>query len=82
MAIRGRDMGLFRILVRLFSIRVGSPSPPMRREPRVIVPHRTPPPQAHTVLRGRCWVIDGDTIVIDNVRLRLAGIDAPELDHP
>ncbi len=34
------------------------------------------------ILRGRCWVIDGDTIVIDNVRLRLAGIDAPELDHP
>ena len=35
-----------------------------------------------TILRGRCWVIDGDTIVINNIRLRLAGIDAPELDHP
>ena len=35
-----------------------------------------------TVLRGRCWVIDGDTIVINNIRVRLAGIDAPELDHP
>lgn len=35
-----------------------------------------------TTLKGRCWVIDGDTIVIDNVRIRLAGIDAPELDHP
>jgi endonuclease YncB( thermonuclease family) len=33
-------------------------------------------------LRGRCWVIDGDTIVIDKVHLRIAGIDAPELDHP
>jgi hypothetical protein len=31
---------------------------------------------------GRCWVIDGDTILIDNVHIRLAGIDAPELDHP
>lgn len=40
------------------------------------------PASAPQVLRGRCWVIDGDTIVIDNVRLRLAGIDAPELDHP
>jgi micrococcal nuclease len=33
-------------------------------------------------LRGQCWVIDGDTIVIDQIRLRIAGIDAPELDHP
>jgi micrococcal nuclease len=33
-------------------------------------------------IRGRCWVIDGDTIDVDGTRLRLAGIDAPELDHP
>jgi endonuclease YncB( thermonuclease family) len=35
-----------------------------------------------TTYRGRCWVIDGDTIDINGMRLRLAGIDAPELDHP
>lgn len=35
-----------------------------------------------TTLRGKCWVIDGDTIVIDHVHIRLAGIDAPELDQP
>ncbi|MEZ5755710.1 MAG: thermonuclease family protein [Paracoccaceae bacterium] len=40
------------------------------------------PVQEHTILRGRCWVIDGDTIVIDKVHIRLSGIDAPELDHP
>jgi endonuclease YncB( thermonuclease family) len=34
------------------------------------------------VLRGKCYVIDGDTIVIAQQRIRLAGIDAPELDHP
>lgn len=33
-------------------------------------------------LRGRAWVIDGDTIVIEGTKIRLAGIDAPELDHP
>lgn len=34
------------------------------------------------MLKGKCWVIDGDTIVIDGIHIRLFGIDAPELDHP
>jgi micrococcal nuclease len=33
-------------------------------------------------LRGRAWVIDGDTIDIGGTRIRLSGIDAPEMDHP
>lgn len=33
-------------------------------------------------VRGRAWVIDGDTIVIGGTRIRLSGIDAPEMDHP
>lgn len=33
-------------------------------------------------LRGRCSVVDGDTIIIGKTSIRLAGIDAPELDHP
>lgn len=32
-------------------------------------------------LRGRAWVIDGDTIDISGTRIRLAGIDAPEMEH-
>ena len=31
---------------------------------------------------GPCWVVDGDTIIIDKVTIRLFGIDAPELDQP
>tara|TARA_R100000322_G_scaffold4921_2_gene3710 strand:- start:318 stop:890 length:573 start_codon:yes stop_codon:yes gene_type:complete len=31
---------------------------------------------------GSAYVIDGDTIIIKNTRIRLFGIDAPELDHP
>ncbi|WP_245601453.1 thermonuclease family protein [Sedimentitalea nanhaiensis] len=27
-------------------------------------------------------MIDGDTIVISGTKIRIAGIDAPELDHP
>lgn len=49
--------------------------------------HPIPPPAEDSlrqaeVLRGRCWVIDGDTIIIGKVHVRLAGIDAPELDQP
>lgn len=33
-------------------------------------------------LKGNCYVIDGDTIVISGTKIRIAGIDAPELDHP
>ncbi|MGR3399576.1 MAG: thermonuclease family protein [Paracoccus sp. (in: a-proteobacteria)] len=43
---------------------------------------RPPRPQANRILEGRCHVIDGDTIVIDGTHIRLAGIDAPELDQP
>lgn len=61
-------------------------APPLERQlPRemrfpVVPPNQPQPPEV--VITGRCWVIDGDTIVIDNVHIRLAGIDAPELDHP
>jgi micrococcal nuclease len=33
-------------------------------------------------IRGRAHVIDGDTIVIGEYHIRLAGIDAPELHNP
>ncbi len=86
-------MRLFRILLRLFSAPRRRPAPPpVRSEPplydRAPVSYPLPPtlpepsPQTITVLQGKCWVIDGDTIVIGETRLRLAGIDAPELDHP
>lgn len=39
-------------------------------------------PTHETTLTGKCYVVDGDTIRIGKVSLRLAGIDAPELEHP
>ncbi|MFO6464002.1 thermonuclease family protein [Jannaschia sp. KMU-145] len=45
-------------------------------------PHPLPHPIAGRELRGRVRVIDGDTIIMGRVRLRLWGIDAPELDEP
>jgi micrococcal nuclease len=39
------------------------------------------PPLSQTLV-GRCYVVDGDTIIIGNMSIRLAGIDAPEMDHP
>jgi endonuclease YncB( thermonuclease family) len=37
-----------------------------------------PPPAA---IIGKAWVIDGDTVVISDVHIRLEGIDAPETDQ-
>ena len=89
---------MFRILVRLITNnRSKSPARrPMRpaERPR---PKPTVQPEGHTVrpapqtshfkssgrtLKGKCYVIDGDTIVISGTHIRLAGIDAPELHHP
>lgn len=39
-------------------------------------------PSKGTVLTGRAYVVDGDTLTILNTQVRLFGVDAPELDHP
>ncbi len=49
-----------------------SPEPP-KPAPAVAEPRR---------ITGRAYVVDGDTITIKGVRLRLYGVDAPEMDHP
>lgn len=42
---------------------------------------RVPPQQVVGKLEGIVSVIDGDSLVLDGVRIRLKGIDAPELDQ-
>ncbi len=34
------------------------------------------------VIRGRAYVVDGDTVVIRKTQIRLFGVDAPEMNHP
>jgi endonuclease YncB( thermonuclease family) len=51
---------------------------PRKAEPTP-APDRTPPTN---VLKGKCRVVDGDTLVISGTSIRIAGIDAPELHHP
>lgn len=47
------------------------------------IEHDPPPPiPASRKIVGKAWVIDGDTIAINRIKIRLAGIDAPELDQP
>lgn len=58
------------------------PKPAPARSEDMVPMGCQPVPAPPRVLRGRCYVIDGDTIVIDTVKIRLAGIDAPELEHP
>lgn len=84
-------MGLFRILIGI----IAAPGPPLPRPDAPIrLPDRPIPremrfpvaqpnlPLPQTIISGTCRVIDGDTIVINRMHIRLAGIDAPELDHP
>lgn len=40
------------------------------------------PPQADGSIEGRVYVVDGDTVVIQKIQIRLFGVDAPELNHP
>ena len=86
-------MGLFRLLFRAFRREVRRSS---YVDPRLYRPVERPRPQVArnvtvvetieivetTVLSGPCWVVDGDTIRIQNKSIRIAGIDAPELNHP
>jgi endonuclease YncB( thermonuclease family) len=51
-----------------------------RHHPARPAPYR--PADTRRRLKGRCWVIDGDTIIVERTKIRLAGIDAPELDQP
>lgn len=79
-------MGILRILIRAIWRRKKRSWQASSR-PSVIVTRPIPQsvaplPIPDTILQGPCWVIDGDTIVIDSRHIRLAGIDAPELDHP
>jgi len=75
-------MWWFPIIFRRVSRRTVSarevPCQPAQPRPQPVNRH----PTAGAVIAGRCYVIDGDTIMIKKTRIRLAGIDAPELDHP
>ena len=49
---------------------------------RVSTSLNLPPIPANLTLTGKAYVIDGDTIRVRNTKIRLAGIDAPELNMP
>lgn len=88
-------MGLFRLILRAFR-RSSRPKAVVIRRETTVAEDFTPwntrltasrqTTQIRIVevreLRGPAWVIDGDTIDIAGTRIRLSGIDAPEMDHP
>jgi micrococcal nuclease len=76
------------VLVLIFRDKSGHSDTTSHRTPlRPITPQtRTAPkpsrPASFGSITGKCYVIDGDTIIIQRTKIRLAGIDAPELDQP
>ncbi len=50
--------------------------------PSLVAPFATPALLPIRKISGPCYVVDGDTIIIEKIRIRLSGIDAPELDQP
>lgn len=88
-------MSLLRFFVRALFSSPPPPRPPSSPKPQqvryqarsVTVIERTvtspwPTPKPPEIIKSTCHVIDGDTIVLGKLRIRIAGIDAPELDHP
>lgn len=75
---------MFRLLRALFRLAqaLQPTRPPARPNHRPTDPGATFHDPVIRKLRGHCHVIDGDTIVIANRHVRIAGIDAPELDDP
>ncbi len=57
-------------------------TPQTRAAPERPIPPVEPRRKTPEVITGKCYVIDGDTIVINKTHIRLFGIDAPELNHP
>ena len=84
-------LGLLLAIVLLVRRGGGRSSPPTRpsssrsetmRPPAArasAAPPRSPLPE---VIEGPAYVVDGDSLVIRKTRIRLFGVDAPELGHP
>lgn len=55
---------------------------PARSQPKPFDHRRSEKVAPSVSIKGRAYVIDGDTIVLQKTQIRLFGVDAPELDHP
>ena len=83
-------MGILRLLFRVSTWSINSANKQKHRQSnqrptsanRGDQPFPLPEFPAAGELKGKCYVVDGDTIVIKRIKIRLAGVDAPELDQP
>ena len=61
-----------------------SPSPTVQRldQPRPFDSASSHPVPEKRTISGYARIVDGDTIVIQKMQIRLFGVDAPEINHP
>ena len=78
-AVLRRKRSNFRHVIPSRSTKIKRRNRPSQRATRHAPPPTIP---VSRKLKGKAWVIDGDTIVVSKIKVRLAGIDAPELDQP
>jgi endonuclease YncB( thermonuclease family) len=55
--------------------------PEHRAAPRLVFEAPKPRPRVPEPFSGKAWVVDGDTIRVGQVRVRLFGMDAPEMSQ-
>lgn len=75
-------LAAFIVLAVVLGVQGARNAAPKRRSPPAFNPRGAQKLAKPKTLKGRAYIVDGDTLTLKKTQIRLFGIDAPELDHP